>query len=342
MKINSIPTVVPVYQIKAFLRRKVAVRTSLPALQPVMVNIQSAVTPRPVTTTKKYKKAVIIPDSQNGYKRDLDTGKLEPFHDRKAWDISRQIVADEKPDEIVLLGDMLDLPEWSDRFYRSPEFYFTTQPALLELGWWIGRLREAAPKAKVTYIEGNHEYRLNRAVGSSLIAAYGLRPVDTMDGPPSLSIAKLLSLDSIHVDYRGPYPEGDYWLNNKVRITHGEGGGGMGATYKAAQKAQETWIIGHMHRQEIYSRTLFRSEVPEVIQVVCPGTLARLDGAVPSYNYREDWQQGVLVVDYEWRGDDYQLTPVLIREGSAFHGGKSYMSAFDLRKLQSDTEWQHF
>ena len=51
---------------------------------------------------KTLKTALIVPDSQNGYIIDLNTKKLEPMHDRNAWDLVVQVSDYVKPDKIVL------------------------------------------------------------------------------------------------------------------------------------------------------------------------------------------------------------------------------------------------
>lgn len=124
-------------------------------LQPVVVNPSTRPTPR-AWTHPNLRCAAIIPDMQVGFKRSLRDGSLEPFHDRAAIDVAWQIIRAEagRLSEIVLLGDNLDLPEWSLKFTRSPEVYWTTQPSLVELAWWYAQLPSGP---KIHAIEGNHE-----------------------------------------------------------------------------------------------------------------------------------------------------------------------------------------
>lgn len=140
------------YQARATLMRKTPVICEFPSVQgantsPLRFNVK--------TPKRKLKVDVILPDSQCGFKRDLETGKLTPLHDLRAISIATQIIKDINPDRIIMLGDMLDLPDWSTHFVRSPEFYFTTQPSLDYVASWITELRPYCKE--MVYIEGNHE-----------------------------------------------------------------------------------------------------------------------------------------------------------------------------------------
>lgn len=338
---DNTPLKVELYQVKIYLKRKIAVLTSLPALSSVNVNISSVIIPRKRPSEKKIKTCVIIPDSQNGYQWDRNRTSLVPFHDRRCWDLGRQLVEELKPDDLVFLGDMIDLPEWSDKFYRSPDFYFTTQPALLELAWWLGRYREASPKSIMSLIEGNHEFRFDKAVGTHLPFAYGLRAVDDIDEMPVLSIEKLLGLKSLKISYRGPYPYGELWLNDRLCLSHGTYVGKQ-ALLNMSNAFLYSNVVGHLHRQELVSKTVYAAGGPQIIQVCCPGTFAKLDGSVPSSNAKENWQQGLLVVHYEADGTWYHLDPVLIHEGEMFYGGKIYHADVNLQRLRRETKWESF
>ena len=68
-------------------------------------------------------------------------------------------------------------------------------------------------------------------------------------------------------------------------------------------------IIGHSHRQEVVQRTTWDRMGRIMSQVVNPGCLCRVDGAVPGANTSigasgipaiqyEDWQQGAAIIRY--------------------------------------------
>jgi len=81
------------------------------------VIVQAPAVKMPVRTVKPrppdgWRVAVILPDIQIGYYRDVD-GTLQPTHDEQALAVALAITRSINPDEVVLLGDNLDLPEMS-------------------------------------------------------------------------------------------------------------------------------------------------------------------------------------------------------------------------------------
>ena len=88
---------------------------------------------------------LVIPDSQNGYRWVDRHQRLEPLHDRRAWDIAVQVAALLKPARIVLLGDMVDYAEGSKRWPVTPDLRATTQPTIEELHWWLSLIHISEP-----------------------------------------------------------------------------------------------------------------------------------------------------------------------------------------------------
>lgn len=91
---------------------------------------------------------------------------------------------------IICLGDMLDLPEWSDKFPERPNSNRRRNRQLWPRTGGCGALREARPGAAIWLLEGNHDKRLELALVNHLKAAYGLRPADELELPPSMSIPR--------------------------------------------------------------------------------------------------------------------------------------------------------
>jgi hypothetical protein len=274
----------------------------------------------------------------------MRTGKLDPFHDRRAMDLTIQIAADLFPDRIILLGDCLDLPEFSDKFIKSPDFYWTTQSALIELSWFISRLIKAIPNVKVDYLAGNHENRLNKSIINHLISAYGLKPVNNLNAPPAMSIESLLGLSELGVEYHSDYPAGEVWLNNNLRCRHGnivrKGGGNTSRTILRDTFVSE--IVGHSHRLEMSSKTVMTNSGIKIYTVFSPGTLSSINGAVPSHGADEDWQSGLGIVYYEEGDGDFQIMPISINDGRAIYNGDLYIGKDYINQLKKDTKWEQF
>lgn len=204
---KSTPIIVPLWQVWAELRRRKPSAVEFEPVAPITFRLPP---PRKLAPMQRALKcALVLPDSQHGFARSRTTGKLDPLHDRRTIDCALQIAALLRPDRVVLLGDMLDLPEWSDKFLHGPEFAHTTQAAGIDLAWCIAQLRATCPAAQIDYIEGNHEARLSRAIMRNTIAACGLAPVGDVDGPPLLSVERFLGLADLGVTYHGGYPNGE-------------------------------------------------------------------------------------------------------------------------------------
>jgi hypothetical protein len=274
--------------------------------------------PRVTPEFRPVRCAVVVPDSQHGFWRDAKSGKLRPLHDRRAVDAVIQLIQLLSPDELVLLGDMLDLAAWSVKYPRPVGHLDVTQPALEELHVDIRRMRHAAPEARMRYLEGNHENRVNRALVDLLGEAATVSAVGDDGG--ALSIPRLLALDTLDVEYVGPYGA-DLYLWDRVRLTHGDrvrNKGGASAQAVISDAVTSTGF-GHVHRLERASKTVRTPSGPDTITAWTPGCLCRIDGAVPGVSAHPDWQQGVAVIWFDGEREHTQL--VEIHDGRLVWGG---------------------
>ena len=342
--INKWPTkakdrdVFPLFQVKAWLSKRVPDEVIFPVIAPIKVHIPKL--SKPLRNEDSLDCALVIPDSQIGFRRDIDTGKLTPFHDRRAMDLAVQIANYTRPQKIILLGDMIDLPDWSDKFLRSPDMYWTTQPSLLELSWWIARLIKTVPDAHIDYLEGNHENRMSKMIISNLIAAYNLKPANNMTAPPAMSIQNLLGLEDMGVVYHDNYPNDEIWINEKLRCRHGniarKGGGATSRTILRDTFISE--IYGHSHRFEYTCKTVKTAHGMETFRVFSPGTIAKIDGSVPSNASEEDWQQGLGLVYYN--ESEFNINPISINEGTCIYDGRVFEGVEHIEELREGTGWK--
>ena len=284
--------------------------------------------------------ALIIPDSQNGYRVDPKTGYFDPLHDRAAWDLAIQVAEDLQPNTIVLLGDMLDLAPWSTKFPTSAALRFTTQPSLLELHWWLAHLRLVCPHARIVYIDGNHESRINRAIVSSLQEAEGVKPANDPDGPDALSVERLLALPDLDIEYAGPYGEG-FWLWDRLWVHHGQTvKKGGGATVAAVLKnTHHSEVIGHIHRVEAAWKTVYGPDGSKDICAWSPGTITRVEpGIVPASTHRIDWQQALSVVYL----NENRIFPSMIKihEGACVWRGNVIRGRDRVTEIKEATGWR--
>lgn len=321
-KDQEIVKVVPSIYIEAPLR---AVHPTAfePVIQPI--NIQMPKLPKVGKQEKTgVKRALIINDAQIGFRRTLHTTELVPFHDRRVLDLALQIAQEEQIDHISFGGDCLDLSEWSTKWLPEPEFYWTTQPALMELAWWFTQFRMARPQAEIKKLEGNHDKRMPNLIASNMRQAYKLRAVDELNLPPALSVPRLLALHTLNIEYVDNYPDNGYWLNENVFITHGDlVRGNPGDTAKAISNKQAfTTIFGHIHRRESVTRRLKTHDGDLIYTAFCPGCVCRIDGTVPGSKSDQQWQNGIAVIEYTETEEN--IVPIAISDGTMIYNGKRW------------------
>lgn len=321
-KDQEIVKVVPSIYIEAPLR---AVHPT--AFEPVIQPIQIELPKLPKAgkpANGGVKRALIINDAQVGFRRTLHTTELVPFHDRRVLDLALQIAQTEKIDHISFGGDCLDLSEWSSKFLPEPEFYWTTQPALLELAWWFTQFRLAQPQAEIKKLEGNHDKRMPLLIATNMKQAYQLRAVDELHLPPALSVARLLALHTLGISYVDNYPDNGYWLNENIFITHGDlVRGNPGDTAKAISTKQAfTTIFGHIHRRESVTRRLKTNGEDLIYTAFCPGCACRIDGAVPGSKSDQQWQNGIAIIEYTEKGEN--IIPISISQGKMIYNGAGW------------------
>lgn len=332
-------TIKPLIQIKAWLRRKNP-EPIIPTIKPIEINFQYK---KPRQKTKPLKvagTALIIPDAHIGFWRDPASEKLESLHDRRALDTILQVSQAYDFDKVIILGDLLDAAEWSNKFTREPEFEDTMQPAILEAFWWLGQFRNANQRAEISYIEGNHELRGNTQLIENLKYSYDLRAADEIHLPPAMSVPKLLALHQLGINYMGPYPDGEVWINETLRCEHGRlRSSPPGATARKVVEAHDTsTIFGHIHRIEQANRTIYTRHGLKTITGFSPGCVVKLNGYIPATHQRQNWQNGFAIVEYT--ENEFNIQSISIQNGSSiyFGGYEGRNEALIVEEIEDDLE----
>lgn len=300
--------------------------------KPVQVKVTF---PKPESTPAGYDVAVVLPDIQFGFYRDM-TGNLIPTHDEQALAVALSIVAASKPNKVVLVGDNLDLPELG-KYRLSPAFQQTTQESINKATSFVAELRACAgPQAEIVWLAGNHEERLVNYVLDNAKAAFGLKKGNAPGSWPVLSVPYLCRFDEHRVRYLAGYPASSYWINEKIKVIHGDKVRSNGSTSHAYLNGSKVSVVyGHIHRREWAERSREDWDGAKTILAASPGTLARTDGAVPStkggidldgrpLTIVEDWQQGLAVVTYQPGDGEFWYEQIPIHSGKAMWRGKLY------------------
>ena len=129
-----------------------------------------------------------------------------PFRDRLACRLLFGFIAREKPDKIILDGDVVDFYSIS-KFLKDPGRKDDLQDELNDCYNFLFDLRELVGDTPIIYIEGNHEARLVKYLRSKAPA------LATLD---ALKIEKLLGFEELNITYE----EDGVWLGD-LFVYHG-------------------------------------------------------------------------------------------------------------------------
>lgn len=318
-----------------------------PKWQTVQVATPANIHPRSAKYVKsKFLTGVVMPDIQFGYAHDHSTGKRIPFHDERALDVMLQIMSDlSQIDAAWSLGDGLDNAEFG-RYITLPTFAEITNQALQDLHNHLAEVRGLAPYAKIKFLEGNHDRRIENYILKNAEKAYGVRQAQVdPSGPigwPVFSVPNLVNLNHLNVEYLSGYPANIDWVNENLAVVHGDkvrSGGSTAAAVVDDERA--SLVFGHIHRRERADKT--RRVHPERGNykesfAISPGCLCHIDGRVPStkgsydlygrpIQRAENWQQGFGVLTYEEGNGSFDFEQVSIHEGTAYFRGNRYKSS---------------
>lgn len=333
-------------QVKFYLKKVGTLSIEGASLQPVTINMSK----KTFKTRQRHdvKCAVVIPDIQCGFRRNMITGQLESLHDRRALEVAVQMVAELQPHRIIFLGDNLDLAEFSTKFNPTPEHYFTTQAALVELAWWLASFKNVCEhNITIDYLSGNHEKRHDKFLAEKANQVYGLRSADNIKGAPVLSIQNLLGLDKMDITYH-EYPSGVVKINKNLVCVHGEitKNASGATTAELVKKYNYSVIQGHIHRYEVASKTNWdASGNPNIVTSASFGCLCKLDpGVVPGTTSLQNWQQGIGIVSYEDSGlERFSHEFIPIQNGEAIFMGNVYRAESEsdiVRNIESSTNFK--
>lgn len=284
---------------------------------------------RPKTKPKNtsVRTVLIGGDEQIGFERDAH-GNLISYHDDHALDLFIQVAEETQPEEIHLVGDLLDLAALS-RYSNKPGMVGTTQLGLFRAHWHLLLLRIACPNTHISLHIGNHEQRIDKAILAYVNEFFGLRRAEAgaMNLSPLLALENLLHLEALHVEVTDTYPNGEAWLNDAARTEHGTatGAGRSGKTSIAVAKASDfTTFQGHNHRMEFAIHTKWARDGYHYVGAGSFGCLAKVDGP-PSFKDRMNHQQGFGI----WQGHAASqvgtVSMIPIEFGTCIFNGKEYV-----------------
>lgn len=233
-----------------------------------------------------------------------------PFHDERSVSVALAIAEDIKPEVVVFNGDLVDFYAIS-RFAKDPHRALMLQQEIDAAKDILHRFRKACPKARMVYVEGNHEARLRNYLISRAPELAGLAVLD---------LRHLLDLDALRVAYVPSRGRSAYWRYGVVTIGHFDIARVKSGYTETAliEKRHESVVQGHTHRVADITKTLPDGRV---IGGIGSGCLCDLD---PEYCTDPDWCQAVVVITKRIDTDRFHTDLVKIIDHEALYEGVLY------------------
>jgi len=155
-----------------------------------------------------------------------------PYHNKRAFNLMLKVATDFKPDITVVLGDFGDFYSVS-RFTKDPSRKNNLKWEIQEVNKELDKLDKLNSSLKI-FVEGNHEFRLNRYINEK---------VPELDGMLNVQQAfKLKERSWVHIPYRQDYKLG------KVYLTHDVNQAGRYSIFRVLDTYMHSVITGHTHR----------------------------------------------------------------------------------------------
>jgi predicted phosphodiesterase len=121
---------------------------------------------------------------------DIHDTACDPFYRRLLVDTARRV----QPEKIVLNGDIFDLAEFGK--YATDPRTFNPVARIKWVHALLHDLREACPETEITFVEGNHEFRLLRHLTEATPAL-----MTVLADLHGMTVPSLLGLDKFELNY---------------------------------------------------------------------------------------------------------------------------------------------
>lgn len=218
-----------------------------------------------------------------------------PFHDPAAVSVASQLIGYIKPHHLIFNGDMCDMYSLSKHERKRFEIlnYVSLQEEIDRAIAVQDILAQGHKKVKLHMIDGNHEERLERWLGTGSATSLGdLRGLRTEE----VFQYKERGFSSYH-----PYHDG-IWITDNLFVTHGSYVDSVpgGSVRKHVAEINESVIIGHVHRR---AHIRFRSGNHELAGIE-NGCLCQIKSG---YKLHTNWTHCITLVekydDRHWKAE---------------------------------------
>ena len=301
--------IIELRQLKIHLVRKVPIDFILP-----VTDVKPRTPRKPVKSDTHT--IVLLPDQH------------APYEDKACHEAVLAMLAHVQPDEVGLLGDLVDLPTISK--HRDNPAWSASVTECIQSGFNLLRSYTEATPSRFWMLKGNHCFRLETELLARAERMYGIAPasIDGEEQDQALSLKRLLHLDRLGVELIEPPKVGDGYefavhkITDKFEARHGWITG-QNSAQKSLDRVGRSLVVGHTHRQVLTRRTYFNGITHRTIQAAECGTLRGIEGG-GGFAVNPDWQVGLAVaqigsdgaetIDFasfddgvlRWRGERYK------------------------------------
>lgn len=259
-----------------------------------------------------------------------------PHHDEKALHCVVQVIDWWKPDRVLFLGDGLDAEAFSVHGLKSmaerrAHKFIDDEVALMN--WVVDYCQGSKLNTEFVYIEGNHEYRIER-FALSINASIGDAVYKLLS--PKRLITNRMDQDGIEQGRRKNFKwiphmpktgiHSHYKLTKDCIAVHGWSIAKHAAMQHLALARSVSIVHGHTHRmQHVMSRDPLSGKP---IHAWSPGCLSKLTPLFMAHN-PNDWTQGLSLM-YEgedsWTSYDVNIHKgfCVLPDGTQIYADKSW------------------
>lgn len=230
-----------------------------------------------------------------------------PYEDKKALEVLYKFIKWFKPKTVFIMGDLLDCYAIS-RFTKDPKGKLNFKQEIDSARSILQTIREVSGSAKIYYLRGNHELRMQR---------YLWNRAEELSGLPEMTIQSLLHLDKLNIEY----VEKGMMMYKGVMIKHGTivrqyAGYSAKAEY---EKNGCSGVSAHTHRSAIYMHS---NSGGDFKWMEC-GCLCSLDQEYME-GQKPNWNQGFGVGYFKNNSKRYQLDLINIIDNKALYNGVEF------------------
>ena len=239
-----------------------------------------------------------------------------PEHDGPFWRVLLMWLREHRPHELILSGDFGEFGSVSQHGGAN-EAKLTED--LADVGAALDQLRDAVGNdCRMTYLEGNHESRLPRAVSSW---------APTFTGAVDLPV--MLELERRNIEWVPEYAQPVH--RGLLRVLHGHQMLGKYGPRHHAAKAADVYgsqphveiVYGHVHAAQHHVKPVAGGSV-SATATGCGRTIGA-DRVRWLAGREAGWHHG-FVVAYVYEQQQAQVYNVKVRDGKFIWGGKAYDS----------------